>query len=78
MQKFSIAPNGLSDGKRECKADHKNNCSIASENKLLETFTLAKKYENTGTEATSGEAIKENYPIICNSCSLGFGIAAQN
>lgn len=64
MQKYSIAPNGLSDGKRECKADHKNNSSIASENKILETFTLAKKYGNTGTEAASGEAIKENYTII--------------
>lgn len=45
MQKFSIAPNGLSDGKRECKADHKNNSSVASENRILETFTLTKKSE---------------------------------
>lgn len=45
MQKFSIAPNGLSDGKRECKADHKNNSSVALENRILETFTLTKKSE---------------------------------
>lgn len=62
MQKFSIVPNGLSDGKRECKADHKNNSSIASENKILETFTLAKKYENTGTEAASGRSNKRKLP----------------
>lgn len=64
MQKFSIASNGLSDGERECKADHKSNCSIASEKKILETFTLAKKYENTGTEVASGDAIKENNVTI--------------
>lgn len=64
MQKFSVAPNGLSDSKRQCKADHKNDCSIDSENKILETFTPAKKYENTGTEVASGEAINENYNVI--------------
>lgn len=77
MQKFSTAPNGLSDGKRECKADHKSNCSIASEKKILETFTLAKKYKNAGTEAASGEAIKENITTISLLLS-DFVIAAEN
>jgi len=53
MQLFSIAPNGLSDGKKECKADHKNNSSIVSENKILEALSLAKNYENAGTEVAS-------------------------
>jgi len=39
MQKFSIAPNGLSDGERECKADHKNS-STASDNKFLKLSLL--------------------------------------
>lgn len=64
MQKFSIAPNGLSDGESECKADHKNNSSIAFENKIPEASTLAKKYEKPETEVASGEAIKVCYYLV--------------
>lgn len=47
MQKFSIASNGLSDGERQCKADHENSSSTAPENNVLETSTHAKEYEKT-------------------------------
>ena len=78
MQLFSIAPNGLSDGKKECKADHKNNSSIVSENKILEALSLAKNYENAGTEVASWEAINQTTRLSTNLCRSDFVIAAEN
>lgn len=65
MQKFSIAPNGLSDGERGCKAEHQNNSSTAPENNVLQTSTHSKEYEKKRTGVASGEAIKLHfYPWI--------------
>lgn len=63
MHKFSIVLNGLTDDKGNAKQIANPTAAQLLRTTFLK-LTPAQKYENTGTEVASGEAVKQSSTII--------------